>query len=136
MQIQSSYKVHLNMISNGELSDRLCGSVIRDLTLVRLEPFARAWMRVTGRYSQCDTTRNPAVFYHFHQRTDANYSMTFIILVRILYNFHMKRNLHENYVNIPLYIRIPFTDFGSTWISRSRGIQIKIWRRGWFSMFH
>ena len=95
-------------------------------------------MRVTGRYSQFDTTRNPAVFYHFHQRTDANYCMNFIILIRILYNFHMKRNLHENYANIPLYILIPFTDFGSTCtcISRSRGIQIKIWGRGWFSMSH
>ena len=46
----------------------------------------------------------------------------------------MKRNLHENYANIPLYIRIPFTDFGSTCISCSRGIQNKIWGREWFSM--
>ena len=29
MQRQSSYKVHLNMISNGELSDALCDSVNR-----------------------------------------------------------------------------------------------------------
>ena len=36
MQRQSSYKVHLNMIFNGELSDPLCDSVNRGLTLVRL----------------------------------------------------------------------------------------------------
>ena len=36
MQRQSSYKVHLNTISNGELSDPLCHSVNRGLTLVRL----------------------------------------------------------------------------------------------------
>ena len=35
MQIQSSYKVHLNTISNGELSDPLSDSVNRGLTLVR-----------------------------------------------------------------------------------------------------
>ena len=32
MQRQSSYKVHLNSISNGELSDPLCDSVTRGLT--------------------------------------------------------------------------------------------------------
>ena len=37
MQRQSSYKVHLNTISNGELSDPLCDSVNRRLTLVRLK---------------------------------------------------------------------------------------------------
>ena len=37
MQIQSSYKVHLNTIRNGELSDPLCDSVNRGLTLARLE---------------------------------------------------------------------------------------------------
>ena len=36
MQTQSSYKVHLNTICNGELSDPLCDSVNRGLTLVRL----------------------------------------------------------------------------------------------------
>ena len=36
MQRQSSYKVHLNTISNRELSDPLCDSVNRGLTLVRL----------------------------------------------------------------------------------------------------
>ena len=36
MQIQSSYKVHLNTISNGELSDPLCDSINKGLTLVRL----------------------------------------------------------------------------------------------------
>ena len=36
MTQQSSYKVHLNTISNGELSDPLCDSVNIDLTLVRL----------------------------------------------------------------------------------------------------
>ena len=36
MQIQSSYKVHLNKISNGVLSDPLCDSVNRGLTLVRV----------------------------------------------------------------------------------------------------
>ena len=34
MQIQSSYKVHLNTISCGELSDPLCNNVNRGLTLV------------------------------------------------------------------------------------------------------
>ena len=29
-KLQSFYKVHLNMISNGELSDPLCDSVNRD----------------------------------------------------------------------------------------------------------
>ena len=37
MQRQSSYKVHMNTISNGELSDPLCDSVNRGLTLVRLQ---------------------------------------------------------------------------------------------------
>ena len=37
MQRQSSYKVHLNTICNGELSDPLCDSVNRGLTLVRLD---------------------------------------------------------------------------------------------------
>ena len=32
MQRQSSYKVHMNTISNGELSDPLCDSVNRGLT--------------------------------------------------------------------------------------------------------
>ena len=32
----SSYKVHMNTTSNGELSDPLCDSVNRGLTLVRL----------------------------------------------------------------------------------------------------
>ena len=36
MQRQSSYKVHMNTITNGELSDPLCDSVMRGLTLVRL----------------------------------------------------------------------------------------------------
>ena len=36
MQRQSAYKVHLNMIGNGELSDPLCDSVNRGPTLVRL----------------------------------------------------------------------------------------------------
>ena len=36
MQRQSSYKVHMNTISNGELSDPLCDSVYRGLTSVRL----------------------------------------------------------------------------------------------------
>ena len=36
MQRQSSYKVHWNTISNGELSDPLSNSVNRGLTLVRL----------------------------------------------------------------------------------------------------
>ena len=36
MQRQSSYKVHMNTISNGELSDPLCDSVNRGLTLVRV----------------------------------------------------------------------------------------------------
>ena len=36
MQRQSSYKVHLNTVSNGELSDPLCDSVNRGLTFVRL----------------------------------------------------------------------------------------------------
>ena len=36
MQRQRSYKVHLNTISNGELSDPLCDSVNRGLTLFRL----------------------------------------------------------------------------------------------------
>ena len=35
-KLQSSYKVHLNTISNGELSDPLCNSVNRGLTLFRL----------------------------------------------------------------------------------------------------
>ena len=39
MQRQSSYKVHMNTISNGELSDPLCDSVNRGLTLVRLTNF-------------------------------------------------------------------------------------------------
>ena len=39
MQIQSSYKVHLNTISNGELSDPVCDSVNRGRTLVRLVVF-------------------------------------------------------------------------------------------------
>ena len=38
MQRQCSYKVHMNTISNGELSDPLCDSVNRGLTLVRLNP--------------------------------------------------------------------------------------------------
>ena len=37
MQRQNSYKVHMNTISNGELSDPLCDSVKRGLTLVRLD---------------------------------------------------------------------------------------------------
>ena len=37
MQIQNSYKVHLNTISNGELSDPLSDSVNRGLTLVRFD---------------------------------------------------------------------------------------------------
>ena len=37
MQRQSSYKVHMNTISNGELSDPLCDTVNRGLTLVRLQ---------------------------------------------------------------------------------------------------
>ena len=37
MQIQSSYKVHLNTLSNGEISDSLCDNVNRGLTLVRLK---------------------------------------------------------------------------------------------------
>ena len=36
MQRQSAYKVHLNTISNGELSDPLCESDKRGLTFVRL----------------------------------------------------------------------------------------------------
>ena len=36
MQRQSSYKVHLNTICNGELSDPICDSVHRGLPLVRL----------------------------------------------------------------------------------------------------
>ena len=36
MQRQSSYEVHMNTISNEELSDPLCDSVKRGLTLVRL----------------------------------------------------------------------------------------------------
>ena len=36
MQRQTSYKVHMNTTSNGELSDHLCDSVNRGLTLVRL----------------------------------------------------------------------------------------------------
>ena len=36
MQKQSSYQVHLNTICNGVLSDPLCDSVHRGLTLVRL----------------------------------------------------------------------------------------------------
>ena len=36
MQRQSSYKVHLNTICNGELSDPLYDSVNRDLILVKL----------------------------------------------------------------------------------------------------
>ena len=36
MQRQSAYKVHLNTIVFGELSDPLCDSVNRGLTLVRL----------------------------------------------------------------------------------------------------
>ena len=36
MQLHASYQVHLNMISNGELSDPLCDIVKRGLTLVRL----------------------------------------------------------------------------------------------------
>ena len=39
MQRQSSYKVHLNTICNGELSDPLCDSENRDLTLVRLRSY-------------------------------------------------------------------------------------------------
>ena len=39
MQRQSSYKVHLNTASNGELSDPLCDSANRGLTLVRLTYF-------------------------------------------------------------------------------------------------
>ena len=35
MQRQSSYKVYMNTISNGELSEPLCDSVNRGLTLVR-----------------------------------------------------------------------------------------------------
>ena len=35
-KLQSLYKVHLNMISEGELSVPLCDSVNRGLTLVRL----------------------------------------------------------------------------------------------------
>ena len=35
-KLQSQYKFHLNMIRNGELSDPLCDSVNRGLTLVRL----------------------------------------------------------------------------------------------------
>ena len=35
-KLQSLYKVHLNTISNGELTDPLCDSVNRGLTLVRL----------------------------------------------------------------------------------------------------
>ena len=45
MQRQSSYKVHLNTISNGELSDPLCDSVTRGLTLVRLK-FNQTWIKV------------------------------------------------------------------------------------------
>ena len=37
MQRQSSYKVHMNTISNGELSDPVCDSVNRGLTLIRLD---------------------------------------------------------------------------------------------------
>ena len=36
MRRQSSYKVHINTISNGELSNPLCDNVNRGLTLVRL----------------------------------------------------------------------------------------------------
>ena len=36
MQRQSSYKVHMNTISNGDLSDPLCDSVNRGPTSVRL----------------------------------------------------------------------------------------------------
>ena len=35
-KLQNLYKVHLNTISNGELSDPLCDSLNRSLTLVRL----------------------------------------------------------------------------------------------------
>ena len=35
-KLQCSYKVHLNTINNGELSDPLCDSINRGLTLGRL----------------------------------------------------------------------------------------------------
>ena len=46
MQRQNSYKVHLNMICNGVLSDPLCDSVNRGLTLVRLSGL-RDWVDIT-----------------------------------------------------------------------------------------
>ena len=43
MQRQSSYKVHLNTASNGELSDPLWDSANRGLTLVRLISKSLDW---------------------------------------------------------------------------------------------
>ena len=48
MQRQSSYKVHLNTICNGELSDPLCDSVNRGLTLVGLYHFKDSKIKVLG----------------------------------------------------------------------------------------
>ena len=59
MRIQSSYKVHLNTISNGELSDPLCDSESRDLALVRLSEF---WL-------YCGTALCGDKFIHFFKAT-------------------------------------------------------------------
>ena len=71
MQTQSSYKVHLNLntISNGELSDPLCNSVNRGLTLVRLEDF-KMWL-----------------FIYLHVYTFLSYNIQYMLNVRICNNF-------------------------------------------------
>ena len=43
IQIQSSYRVYLNAINNGVLSDPLCDRVNKSLTLVRLEILKFPW---------------------------------------------------------------------------------------------
>ena len=71
MQTQSSYKVHLNTISNGELSDPLCNSVNRGLTLVRLEDY-KIWL---------------FIYLHVYNGTFLSDNMQYMLNVRICNNY-------------------------------------------------
>ena len=60
MMQQSAYKVHLNTISNAELSDLLCDGVNTGLTLVRLDTHneSKCHKFAVERYSLCKTNTN------------------------------------------------------------------------------
>ena len=64
MQIQSLNKVHLNTISNGELSDPLCNRVNRGLTLVRLQKYVNKILKSSSPepLGQCQPICHKAFF--------------------------------------------------------------------------